>query len=168
MENEKEELPPFRWNKQAVFMACFFAAMLALPLLGVAFFGNYTAPARPAKSPAAEVKVDTDSLQQGLEKMSETRFSSSVTLENADVVRLEVAKDDMDARIARIGEIAKEAGGGALEMSEAGTSTRRVMANVPRARAELLRRAIRGDRVDFTAIPAGTATEMVQIELGAP
>lgn len=171
MEDEKEDPPPFRWNPQAIFMLFFFMAAMALPLGGVLWFARgYLSAQQRIATPAPEVKtVDTSSLEKGLEKMSDSQFASTVTLEDGSNLELEVAADDMDARIARIAELAKSAGGSALDMSEPGaTKVRRVTVQVPQSRMELLKRAIRGDQVDFSAIPAGTATQMLEIDLKAP
>jgi len=165
MENEDQSQPPFRWNWQAVFMVCFFAVALAIPLAGVILLGNGALAPRPAK-PAAN--VDTAALEKGLEKMTDEHFSTTVTTKIQDGMEIEVAPDDMAARSTRIVEIAGVAGGSALDMSEKGAETRRLMVQAPASRMELLKRAIRGEPVDFSAIPAGTETALLEVELKAP
>lgn len=170
MDDEKEEQQPFRWNPQAVFMLFFFMLAMAIPLGGVVWFarGYLAAQQRGEKSaPHIAKEVDTSSLEKGLERMSDEQFASSVTVETKDLVELRVAEGDMASRVARILEITRDAGGSGLEMSAAGQGSRRLMIQVPASRDELLERAIRGDRVDFTAIPAGADTQLLEVDLKA-
>ncbi|MGH8047116.1 MAG: hypothetical protein ACREKL_07710 [Chthoniobacterales bacterium] len=163
-EEENDGQPPFQWNWQAVFMVCFFAIALAIPLAGVVLLGKGYFEPRPVAKPAAE--VDTKALALGLEKLSDDRFSTTLDVKNSVV--LEVAAGDMNARIQRIAEIARAAGGSALEMSQWGAKSRRVVVTIPASRIELMTRAIRGDSVDFSAIPAGANTDVLEVELKAP
>jgi hypothetical protein len=166
MDEEIEPQPPFRWNWQAVFMVCFFAAALAIPLAGVLLLAQGYFEPRPVAKPAAQ--VDTTALEKGLERMSDAHFSDTVTTKIQDGIVIEVAHDDMAARIARISEIAKSAGGSALDMSEPGAKSKRLMVQLSASRMELLKRAIRGEPVDFSAIPAGAETQLLEVELKAP
>lgn len=169
MEDDKqdEELPPFQWNRQAKFMATFFAIALIVPLFGVFFLlRGVLAPHAPVAPPAQA--VDTKPLQRGLEKMSVEKLSSTTQLAGSDTVEIETAAANMGPRIERIAQIAKTAGGSALEMTEAGAMPRRVVVNVPETRADLFKRAIVGDPVDFSAIPAGAETAIVEVILKAP
>ncbi len=170
MDEEKEELPPFRWNPQAVFMLFFFMLAMAVPLGGVVWFarGYLSAQQRLAKSGNPPKMVDTSSLEKGLERMSDAQFAATTTVENKDDLELQVASEDIASRIAKIMEIAKEAGGSGLEMSASSKDARRIMIQVPSSRYELLKRAIRGDRVDFSAIPAGPSTQLLEVNLRAP
>jgi len=176
MDDDKDEQPPFRWNRQAVFMLvlCMFA--MALPLGGVVWSlrGYLVAKQRIAAeataSPTpAKPAVDTVSLEKSLERVSDEQFASTVTLkEDGTSLELTVAPGDMAARAARIGELAKDAGGSALDMSDPEAKSRRLMVQVAASRLDLLKRAIRGERVDFSAIPAGAETQMLEVELRAP
>jgi hypothetical protein len=166
MDEENDPQPPFRWNRQAVFMACFFAVALAIPLGGVFWLALGDRKPQPVVKPAAE--VDTTALKEGLERMSDAQFSGTVTVEVEKGIEIEVASEDMPARIARIAEIAKSAGGSAVDLSEPDAKSRRVMVQIASSRFELLKRAIRGESVDFSAIPAGTATQLLEVELKAP
>jgi hypothetical protein len=170
MDEEKEDQPPFRWNPQAVFMLFFFMFAMAIPLAGVVWFARgYLSAQQRIEQPATAAKtVDTTSLEKGLERMSDTQFASTVTVEMKDGVELRVIPDDMSSRIARILEIAKEAGGSGLEMSPSDKGTRRVTIQVPASRYELLKRAIRGESVDFSAIPAGATTQLLGVDLKTP
>ena len=169
-DEEPREQPPFRWNWQAMVMLCVFAVAMAVPLAGVFWFarGYLVARQQAVPKPAVEKPVDTSSLEKGLEQMSNAQLPEATSIANDDGISLIVAKEDMGARIARIAEIAKEAGGGAVELSAADAPVRRVMVQAPASRVELLQRAIRGDRVDFSAIPAGASTQMFEINLKAP
>jgi hypothetical protein len=72
-EDEAEELPPFRWNWQALFMVGFTLVALAIPLLGVVW--SLRAPgARPVPTPPAEQRVAAENpgLRAALEKASDT------------------------------------------------------------------------------------------------
>ncbi len=176
MDDEKDEQPPFRWNPQAVFMLFFFMLAMAIPLMGVAWFarGYLSAQQRavtlPAPAPTPAARIDMKTLEKSLERVSDEQFASTVTLKVGNGVELEVAAEDMNARIARIMELARDAGGSALDMSSSKSdgAARRVMVQVPASRYELLKRAIHGDRVDFSAIPAGTAAQMFEVDLKAP
>jgi len=173
MDEEKDEQPPFRWNRQAICMVAIFLVAMALPLGGVVWVARdyLSAQQRQAARAAAPapVAVDAASLERGLERVAEAQFASAVSLQDVGAaLTLTLAPDDMTARIARIGELAREAGGSALEVGEPGATPRRVRVQVAGSREELLKRAIRGERVDFSAIPAGTATQMLEVELRAP
>lgn len=165
-----DEQPPFRWNPQAVFMLFFFMAAMAIPLMGVVWFARGYLSAQ--QRPAAETKAaaDTSALEKGLERMSLDKLREATVIQPAaGGMELRVAREDMDARAARIGEIAKAAGGTAVDLGTgADGSARRLMVQVSAPRVELLQRAIRGDRVDFSAIPPGADTQMFEIALKAP
>jgi hypothetical protein len=171
MDEEKDDQPPFRWNPQAVFMLFFFMLAMAVPLMGVAWFARgYLSAAQPHAAAAPAVKsIDTSSLEKGLEQVSNAQFASAVTVEARDGVELSVLPEDMPARIDRIIEMAKDAGGSGLEMPSSRTDgARRLTIQVPASRYELLKRAIRGERVDFSAIPAGASTQLLEVNLRKP
>lgn len=164
-ESKPQEPPPFRWNPQAVFMALLFLALLAFPLAGVVWTlrDDMKKPSRP------DVVVDTTALEKGLESMTDRHFSPTVDAAIQDTLTIEVAPADMTARGQRIAEIAKTAGGSALEMSGGdGAGPRRFMVQAPASRMDLFKRAIRGEPVDFAAIPAGSETALLEVELKAP
>ena len=167
-DEEPQDQPPFRWNWQAVFMLCFFILAMAIPVAGVLLLAQgYFEPAPVARAAAAP-EVDTGSLEKGLERVSETQFADVVTISKDEGVELSVAGEDLNPRTARILEIAKEAGGSGLEMGGMGEGAKRVMIQVPASRRGLLRRAILGERVDFSAIPAGAAMQLLEVNLRTP
>jgi hypothetical protein len=165
-DEEEQQLPPFRWNKQAVFMVCFFAVALAIPFAGVLMLANGFSMRQPPPKP--EAQVDTTSLVKGLEKMSDEHCSSTALTKIQDGVEIEVGADDVVARSMRISQTARFAGGSALDMSKQGAKSRRLLVQVPASRMDLFKRAIRGEPVDFSAIPAGAETQLLEVELKVP
>jgi hypothetical protein len=161
MEEENTEQPPFRWNWQVTVILCLTALALAVPVAGVLLIAKGALEPRPAPA------IDTSALERGLETVSSAHFSAAGG-PLQETIELSVAPGDAAARIARIGEIARVAGGSALELSESNAAVRRLMVQVPAARAELFKRAVRGEPVDFSAIPVGAETQLLEITLKAP
>jgi hypothetical protein len=197
MDEDKDELPPFRWNWQAVFMLFFTMAALAIPLGGIVWFlrgylyaqqrehtahvaavssqpaatpTQMTAPPAPGPIPAATPRkppVDAAALAQSLEHTAETQMGSETKLEDENsAIHLTLPADQIGPRIERIKQIATSAGGNALEMTPDQPGGGRLMVQVPDSRADLLRRAIQGDKVDFTSIPASPETTLIDIQIG--
>jgi|GEM_PF-7085725 len=197
MDEDKDELPPFRWNWQAVFMLFFTMAALAIPFGGIVWFlRGYlyaqqhehaahvaAASSQPAARPTAQASetpspvpvptttpqkppVDAAALAQSLEHAAETQMSSETKLEDENSsIRLTLPADQIGPRIERIKQIATSAGGNALEMAPDQPGAGRLMVQVPDSRADLLRRAIQGDKVDFTSIPASPETSLIDIQI---
>jgi hypothetical protein len=197
MDEDKDELPPFRWNWQAVFMLFFTMAALAIPFGGIVWFlrgylyaqqrehAAHVAAASPqpattstqviaAPSPVPiptatprKAPVDAAALAQSLEHAAESQLGSETKLEDENAtIRLTLPADQIGPRIERIKQIATSAGGNALEMTSDQPGAGRLMVQVPDSRADLLRRAIQGDKVDFTSIPASPETTLIEIQIG--
>jgi len=173
MDEEKDELPPFRWNWQAAFMVFFTMAALAIPLAGVlwlarGYLENQAAAAHATPSPAPTKSVNTQSLESALERASESTLGNATKLdaENEWIVR--VPSDQAAARAQRISGQAREAGGSALEMEATPPALARLTVQVPQSRRELLQRAINGEKVDFSAIPASSETDLIEVRLVKP
>jgi hypothetical protein len=194
MDEDKDELPPFRWNWQAVFMLFFTMAALAIPFGGIVWFlrgylyaqehaAHVAASSQPAARPTAQASVtpspvpaptaapqrppvDAAALTKSLEHAAESQMGSETRLEDENSsIRLALPADQIGPRIERIKQIATSAGGNALEMTPDQPGGGRLMVQVPDSRADLLRRAIQGDKVDFTSIPASPETTLIDIQI---
>lgn len=173
MDEEKDELPPFRWNWQAAFMVFFTMAALAIPLAGVlwlarGYLENQVAAAHATPSPTPARPVNTQPLESALERASESTLGNATKLNTENERTLHVAPDQVAARAQRISEQAREAGGSALEMEAAPPTLSRLTIQVPQSRRELLLRAINGEKVDFSAIPASGETDLIEVRLVKP
>ncbi|HEY8902130.1 MAG TPA: hypothetical protein VIM48_00395, partial [Chthoniobacterales bacterium] len=112
MDEDKEELPPFRWNWQAVFMLFFTMAALAIPFGGIVWFlrgylyaqqrehAAHAAPASPQPAATSTLvaappspipvptatppkpPVDAAALAQSLEHAAESQLGSETKLED--------------------------------------------------------------------------------------
>lgn len=172
MDEEKDELPPFRWNWQAAFMVFFTMAALAIPLAGVLWLARgylenqvAAAHATPSSTPQA---VDTRALAGALERASESTLGNATKLDVENEWTVRVTPAEAAARAQRIVEQAREAGGSALETEAAPPALARLTIQVPQSRRELLQRAVNGEKIDFSAIPASSETDLIEVRLVKP
>jgi hypothetical protein len=167
-EKDNDELPPFRWNWQALFMAFFTMAALAIPLAGVlwlarGYLEGQVAAAHATPSPAPQA-INTHPLEGALERAAESTLGEETKLlgsENEWEIR--VAPDEVQARARRVADLARESGGSALEVEAVPPALARLTIQVPSSRRELLRRAVNGEKIDFAAIPASADTDLVEV-----
>lgn len=161
-----EELPPFRWNRPALAMTALTGVMLVVPLAGVMYFlSGYLAAPRPAEPPPIPV-VSTRPLASALETTAEAQLGGDhVKLDAESELALRLPADQIAVRMTRIAEQARDAGGSALEMPAENPPARRLIISVPDSRRDLLRRAISGEKIDFSAIPAGGRSEILNVTL---
>ncbi len=167
MDDEEEDRPPFRWNWQAGVMVVFTAVMLIVPLAGVMYLlrGYVTAPS-PAPAGAA---MNARPLASALENAADAQLGGArVKLDPESGMTLTLPTDQIASRLARIAELARNAGGSALDMPASRAGSRRLLIQVPGSRRELLRRAILGEKIDFTAAPADSDSQMLDVTLEAP
>jgi hypothetical protein len=173
MDEEKDDkLRPFRWNWQALFMVALTMVALALPLIGVLWFAHdyvENKNHRPSAAATPELQqVNPKQLEDALVRAADSTLGSATKLATENEWTLRVPPAEVAARVRRIAELTRAAGGSTLETEAQPPALARLAVQVPQSRRELLWRAINGENIDFSTVPAGTETDLVELRLVKP
>ena len=116
-EDEADELPPFRWNWQALFMVGFTAVALTIPLLGVVWSLRGVMDRPAPQPPAAQHEAaETPGLRAALEKASDTLAVAPIADERP-ALEIPVATDAERAeKVLKLKEIVTGHGGSVVEV----------------------------------------------------
>ncbi len=171
----KPERGEFQMSWQVAAILALTMIAMAVPLLGVALLarGYFDARSAASSSPGSASVVAsppaTAALTNALERTADQTLGANATALLGLEIKLVLPPDQIAARAARISELGRSAGGSGLEIPPAeGESVTRLILHVPKSRMDLLRRAIAGDPVDFSAIPASADGEILQVILSPP
>jgi hypothetical protein len=170
-DEETQEQPPFRWNPQAVCMLCLTMAAMAIPLMGVVWFvQGYLSSRQVAPKSAPQAEINTQPLRETLEHVADSQFAeeTKVTIPTEEEVTIHLPAGEVTARVAQIEKLTKTAGGSILEMTSPDAAVRRFVIKVPSLRRDLLASAIRGEQVDFAAMPVTLETKLLEVKLITP
>jgi hypothetical protein len=119
-EDDADELPPFRWNWQAVFMVGFTIVALAIPLLGVVWsLRGVMEP--PAPKPPTEQReaAENPGLRAALEKASDPLRVAPLPDDRASLTIPSATAAAREESVRKLKEIVAGRGGSIVEM-EAG------------------------------------------------
>ena len=119
-EDEAEELPPFRWNWQALFMVGFTLVALAIPLLGVVWSLRGVTDRPAPKPPTAQREAaENPGLRAALEKASDSLAVAPIVDERPTLEIPAATEGERADKSRKLKEIVAGQGGSVVEV-EAG------------------------------------------------